>query len=163
MSHRLLIALSLVASTQLRAQVGPDHEGYRDPGTAVLLELLVPGGGHFYAGESAKGALLLGGSVAAVTAGFAATMASRDPCEREVQFDAFNQCVRGSGLNWTPLVIGAATAIGIHLYGLIDADDAARRANTRRLGATARPPMRPVLAAQRGGGAHVGVQVSLGH
>jgi hypothetical protein len=161
MSRRLLIALLLVASTELPAQLRPGDPGYRDPGTAVLLELLVPGGGHFYAGESKKGAFLLGGSVAAVAAGFAGTIASVDICDHDLSFDAFDRCVRDAGFNWTPLAFGAAVALGLHLYGLIDADDAARRANAVRQGA-ARMPLRPVLVAQSGGGARVGFEVPLG-
>jgi hypothetical protein len=162
MSRRLVIALFLVATTKLPAQLRPGDPEYRDPGTAVLLELLVPGGGHFYAGESKKGAFLLGGSIAAVTAGLAGTIASGDRCERDLQFDAFNRCVRDNGFNWTPFALGAMAAIGIHLYGLIDADDAARRANTRRQGATGRVLVRPVLAAARGGGARFGFELPLG-
>ncbi|HEX6049055.1 MAG TPA: hypothetical protein VFZ21_07300 [Gemmatimonadaceae bacterium] len=162
MTHRLLVGLMLVVSTTLPAQLRPDDPEYRHPETAVLLELLVPGGGHFYAGESKKGAFLLGGSVAALGAGLAGTIASRDPCERELRFDAFDRCVREGGFNWAPFAIGAATAIGIRVYGLITADDAARRANVRRQDAAGRTPLRPVLAAQRGGGARLGFEVSLG-
>lgn len=78
--------------------------------TATLLAYLFPGGGHYYAGEPGRGAIITSAFAIGFTFGF-----MRDTPNFE-----------GSGL----LLIGVAA--GAYLYGIWDAHNAVRRANNRR-------------------------------
>lgn len=158
MTHRIFLALLLLGATELSAQVTPGDARYRSPDTALLLEYLMPGWGHFYAGETKRGAFLLVGSVGAAGAGLVGTLASQDRCDSR-NFGAFNRCVDENHINWAPLAVGLGVAVGIRLYGLFDADDAARRANARGLASVA--PVRPVVAARPGGETRLGLELTL--
>ena len=120
---RLTLALVLlVAASAASAQTEPARQpppaGYKDPGTATLFGVLVTGGGHFYSGETGKGLALLGIGTGAYLAGALVTASS---------------CDNSSGCdNVAPLLAGAGVALGTWIYGIIDADDAARRTNAER-------------------------------
>jgi hypothetical protein len=89
--------------------------GYKDPGTATLFSVVLTGGGHFYSGESKKGAMLLGIGLGSFVVGAAASTASCDGYS--------------CSTNTTPLVLGALAYMGTWVYGIMDAGDAARRHN----------------------------------
>lgn len=125
---RLLISVFVLFSfvlggTYALAQSAASPE-YRDPATATAISALVPGGGHFYAGESVTGVTLMATSVGAPLIGLALTARSEEricngyECRTEV--------------NLTPLLVGAAVTLGAYAYGLADAPRAADRANRRR-------------------------------
>ena len=95
--------------------------GYKEPGTALLFGFLITGGGHFYSGETKKGLILLGSAVGVLVVGAALSTQS---C---TQFVFTTYCEA----NYTPLYIGALLATGAWVYGIIDADNAAMRANAR--------------------------------
>lgn len=123
---RFLLALAFfVAASAASAQTAPQPTyqpppaGYKDPGTATLFGVLVTGGGHFYSGETGKGLALLGIGAGSYLAGFAATAAS---CN-----SSGTDCT-----NVAPLLAGAGVALGTWIYGIVDADDAARRTNVER-------------------------------
>lgn len=120
---RLSLALAfLVSASAVSAQTSPQTTyqppppGYKDPGTATLFGVLITGGGHFYSGETGKGLALLGIGTGAYVVGAVATASScnsyGDSCD-----------------NVAPLLLGAGVALGTWIYGIVDADDAARRTN----------------------------------
>ncbi len=91
--------------------------GRKDPGTATLFSLILPGGGQLYAGERGRGALMFLGAAAGVGM---AVSAHRD-CTRP-------GCPRGAAFAG-----GLALLAGSELLSLIDAGPAARRYN-RKMG-----------------------------
>lgn len=106
--------------------------GYKSPGTATLIAVALPGGGHMYAGETATGLGTLFVSAASISVG-----ALYSSC-----YDSGS----GQRCNYVPLYIGLGVHTGNWLLSLFDADDAARRHNRReglvsrvRLGPTAAP------------------------
>ncbi|MFN2397966.1 MAG: hypothetical protein ABR543_04885 [Gemmatimonadaceae bacterium] len=102
-----------VAKPQLRRVVG-----YKDPTTATLFAFLLTGAGHMYAGEGAKGGVMLATSVGALVLGVALSGSS---C------DASGDC----SVDTAPFVAGALTSLGIWIYGMADAGPAAQRQNVK--------------------------------
>jgi hypothetical protein len=98
-----------------QTQAGQMLVGYKDPGTATLFSVLLTGGGHFYSGDSKKGAVLLGIGLGSLIAGAAATSAS---C------DAYS-----CSTSTAPIVVGSLVYLGTWIYGIADAGSAARRHN----------------------------------
>jgi hypothetical protein len=94
---------------------------------AAALGVVVPGGGEFYTGNTAKGGLILAGSAAAIAAGFLIT--SEDTVASEPVLN--ETCVDGSCVlevasasqvekKKDMLVVGAAVAGALWAYGLVD-------------------------------------------
>lgn len=92
----------------------------KDPTIGLLLSILVTGGGHFYAGETTKGLILLGIGVGAYVAG--AALSDSD--------------------NLTPLYLGAVVSLGAWVYGIIDGMKAVERYNAANGFALAPAPIR---------------------
>ena len=96
---------------------------YRDPAEATLKSFLIAGGGHLYAGEENTGLALLGIGLGAPTAGSIISVSStRRNCTetgcREV-------------VNYVPTYVGVLVGLAAWTYGIVDADDAARRINRK--------------------------------
>ena len=83
---------------------------YRDPGTALLLGVLVPGGGHIYAGERAMG-------IAALSIGFGAPVLAIVTSSPQLYGE----------IGSTNLTITAA----VWIFSIIDGRRAAIRTNRR--------------------------------
>lgn len=111
----LLLALSLLLASGVAAQ------SPREPGTAQLYSFVVPGGGQFYAGETAKGAVLLTG----VAVGLTVAVSEIDDLMEDVP-DRGYYTTHG-----TRFGAGLGAAGVLWLYGIMDAPNAARRANRR--------------------------------
>ena len=79
----------------------------KDETIGLLLSILITGGGHFYAGETSKGLLLLGVGVGSLVAG--AALSTSD--------------------NLTPYYIGLGVALGAYVYGIVDGMEAVKRYN----------------------------------
>ncbi len=94
--------------------------GYKDPGTATLIGVLVTGGGQFYSGETTKGATLLGIGLGSLVVGAAASGTS---CGT---YSSYSSC----STNTAPLLLGTLAYLGTWVYGIMDAGNAARRHNT---------------------------------
>ncbi|CAA9329112.1 MAG: hypothetical protein AVDCRST_MAG68-2397 [uncultured Gemmatimonadetes bacterium] len=124
------------AAAQREARIG-----YKDPGTATLVSLAIPGGGQLYSGETGRGAALLGVSLGGVALGVSATVSSAGvSCD-----EAFN-CQDDT--NYLPMALGYAVFLGSWIYGVIDADDSAQRMNARRGLVGGFPPrLSPVITA----------------
>lgn len=121
----------------------------KSPGTARLFAFLITGGGHLYAGETTKGLTLMGISAAAWIVGVNASTSS---C-------SFSQFGSSCSTDLAPLYLGAGVAAVTWIYGIIDADDAARRANERSRGALF--GARPIVGPGRDGSTRLGVSVPL--
>ncbi|OZC04363.1 hypothetical protein [Rubricoccus marinus] len=111
----LLLALSLLLASGAAAQ------SPKEPVRAQLYSFMAPGGGQFYAGETVKGAVLLAGAVV----GLAVAATEIDDLTRNVP-DRGYYTTHG-----TRFGVGLGTAGVLWLYGIIDAPNAARRANRR--------------------------------
>lgn len=109
--------LLAAAPTMVNAQTETDtSDAYevRNPTTALILSIAIPGGGHLYAGEKQTGITLL---FTGVTSFMVSSQLSKDEGGREVSN--------------VPLVIGGAILLGTWGYGIYDARAAAQRANRR--------------------------------
>ena len=153
---KLLLGLALVfalASTSASAQQagGP---GFKDPGTSVLLSVIVPGGGQIYAGESTRGLTLLGVGLGGLVVGTAATFSS---VGASCDADSFS-C--SDDTNYLPMALGYVAYLGSWIYGIVDAGDSAHRMNAKRGLAFrgADVSVQPLVAPGRDGGADVGLK-----
>jgi hypothetical protein len=89
------VAASPGARSAARAQ---SEAGYRNPQTAFCLACLIAGGGHFYTGETVKGAALLGVAAAGLIGG-AALSSSGDYDDCEYDPETF-ECEPGAGIRF---------------------------------------------------------------
>lgn len=118
---------------------------FRDPQRAFCLACAYPGGGHFYSGETTKGAVLLGISAAGLIGGaMLSSSGSDDPydCEYDVET---HECEPAN--NRTPLLVGVGIAAASWIYGVVDSRQSAARANAKNGSALS---MGPVLTLRKG-------------
>jgi hypothetical protein len=147
----LALACAVVSTPAVAQQaVGP---GYKDPGTAMIVSVLIPGGGQLYTGETGRGLTIMGVGLGGLVLGVAATTSSVGiSCDDD--FDCEDDT------NYLPMAAGYLAYFGSWIYGIIDADDSAGRMNTKRGLARAVPGnVSPVVAPAARGGAEVGVTV----
>jgi len=126
-SGRLLSALLIVMPAVAAAQGIKPDPSYRDPGTATIYSVVLPGGGQLYSGETKRGLAMLVGSGAAVLAGTA--LSSPATCDYDPSSFSGLSCKEA---NYTPRTIGLLAYAGIWAYGIFDAKKSAERQNTRR-------------------------------
>ena len=144
------VVLVCIAATPALAQA--PQAGYKDPGTATLLSVVVPGGGQIYSGETQKGLLLLGGGLAGLVLGAAMTTSSAGvSCDDD--FDCEDDT------NYAPAALGYLTYLGTWIYGIIDADDSAARMNASRSIARALSGDVAPLVTSSGGDTAVGITI----
>ena len=99
--------------------------GAKSPTTAAVLGI-IPGGGELYTGNTAKGIIILGGSAAALAAGFLITSEESSPAQPQMIEsceDTFCvlQVANVSEVTTTSLaVVGIAVAGALWAYGLVD-------------------------------------------
>ena len=104
--------------------------GFKDPTISRLLSVVFIGGGQFYSGETKKGLLLAGlgyGSWVALPL-FAASKV--DNCYTSLNSGNYNtagDC--GASAIGTAALVSYGVSLGTWVYGIIDADAAARRTN----------------------------------
>jgi hypothetical protein len=111
----------LVASTpaQSRAQAA-ETPSERSPGVATALGIVFPGGGHYYAGEPGRGALITAGTLGLVV--FAITASASD-CKFAEPFCEPEPTPAADAL--------AIAALGVWALGAWDAHRAVARRNQR--------------------------------
>ncbi len=122
--------------------------GAKDEGTATILSIVIVGAGQMYAGDTKRGLLMLGGAYGAIIAG--AIISTSASCSFTDSLD----CTDGSTV---PLAIGALAALGIWIYGIVDAAPTTRRMNKAR--GLAYGPISPTVLVGRGGQVGLGVKV----
>jgi hypothetical protein len=111
----------------------------KDPGTATLIAVIVPGGGHMYSGETSRGLMLFGVGVGGVIVGTAATLSSTGVTCSEFSCR--------DDTNYFPLLLGYGAYLGSWIYGIVDAGNSAHRMNAAR--GLAALPVNPQLMVQR--------------
>lgn len=126
-------SLSLPDSLRIAEATG------KSVGTAVALGLVIPGGGELYSGNVVKGLTILVGSAAAVTAGALISnedtvslvrrpdAGTPDPCNADEATCVWDVTNEAEVEETSYLVVGAAAAGALWLYGLIDGIRAASR------------------------------------
>lgn len=131
--------------------------GYKDPGTARLLSVVITGGGQFYSGETMKGVTILGVGLGSIIAGSMLTAMNANDCV----YDYYNGSTDGctASMVW-PSYVGWGVALGAWVYGIMDADDSAARANARLGFAAGQTGVAPMLSVGRSGEAVVGLNVT---
>ena len=112
--------------------------GYKDPGIATIISVVVPGGGQMYAGETKRGAMLLGVGMGGVLLGSALTVET------------------GSGL---PVMAGSLLYLGTWIYGIMDASDSAARMNAQRGLAIGDMELQPTIEMKPQGETRVGFEL----
>jgi hypothetical protein len=113
-------------------------EGPKSGATATLFGILLPGGGHFYAAESGRGAIFLVGTA------FAFSYAFSDPrCKRP--FDDVRSCELEEK-NQFGLAASLIATAALYGFSVWDAHRAAHRTNVRRGLAVGVLEIRPHLA-----------------
>jgi hypothetical protein len=95
-----------------RPQTGP---GYKDPTIGLLISIVIPGGGHLYAGETKKGGILLGTALGGTILGTAFAVGAAE-----------NGSAGGVS---AALLVGWGLYLGSWIYGIVDSQDAVRRHN----------------------------------
>jgi len=156
-----VLAGSLAAST-LDAQSPDDaRAGAWKPKSENIATALgiIPGGGHFYAGEAGRGTIL----VAAFAGGVALVASAEDTEETCVEGPIGEDCSEGftDGAVDQALAGFALAAVSL-TFSLIDAHFAARRTNRRKGFGLGPVSVAPYLASARTGSRGVGVVLRAG-
>lgn len=118
-----LLTIFLISSaTAQSSEDDPTQDPrYKDPGTAQIVGIVIVGGGHFYAGESGTGALLLGSAILAPTIGTAIGASNTGNAIRSGNTSS----VTG------PVYVGLAVTLGAWIYSIVDSPKAAKRTNEK--------------------------------
>jgi TM2 domain-containing membrane protein YozV len=95
-------------------QYNETNPNYKSPTAAVLFSVLMPGGGQFYNGQTGKGVLMLGVSVASWCVA-AAGISSMD--------------YEGNGASFLVYLVGLAGVAGTSIWSIADASNTARALN----------------------------------
>lgn len=124
----------------------------KDPGTATLIAVLVPGGGHMYSGETSRGLLLFGVGVGGIIVGTAATLSSSSI--------SCGQFSCSDDTNYLPVMLGYGAYLGSWIYGIIDASNSAHRMNAARGIANLRSIPQPIVQQRNEGRVALGLQLA---
>ena len=96
---------------------------------ALILNVFVPGLGHLQAGDTGPGVALLGLGVALPVGTALATGVSSFQCSSGAGCDDLDS-------NTALFLTAATVGLGAWIYGMVDADNAVRRVQDRRLAAS---------------------------
>ncbi len=139
----LLVAPLAAAQTDTRSVAPPEAASpaaavptarAKSPALGHVFGYLLPGGGHFYAGEPSTGGVLLGTYVAGAAIALPALLA-QGVCQ---VVGAYSSC-EPSAASSAQIVIGSVMAGGALLYSVVDGGRAVRRTNGRNRYAAAIP------------------------
>ena len=117
-------ATPAVAQAERRALVRDSDAETR----ALILNVFVPGLGHLQAGDTGPGVALLGLGVALPVGTALATGVSSFQCSSGAGCDDLDS-------NTALFLTAATVGLGAWIYGMVDADNAVRRVQDRRLAA----------------------------
>lgn len=121
---------------------GMNNSGAKDPDTATLLSVVCAGCGQLWAGDTQRGAMILGVGLGAPILG---AVISASTCT-------------GFNCSSAPMALGLLAALGAWGYGIFDAGDSARRMNALRTSLILGPDLER-LAAGDGAGLRLGMAV----
>lgn len=144
----LLTALVLAA---LPARAQTTSPGFKDPGTAMIISVLVPGGGQVYSGETKRGLTIFGAGVGSLILGSALAVDEASDCAYE------GDCASAGG-STAPLMLGYLGYLAAWGYGVYDAQDSAKRMNQQNGFNVAGFTVEPLAAPSREG-TRLGLQV----
>lgn len=139
---RTVLLFAVLSAGTAHAQ-STQPSGYKDPGTAMIISVLIPGGGQIYSGETQRGLTLLGIGLGGLVVGTAISASS----------------TADGDTNFAPLALGYLAYLGSWAYGIVDADDSAERMNSKRGLAIGGAQVMPVLAIAPTGGTGVGINI----
>lgn len=149
--HSLILAVAAAALLCVRpAAAQQQPAGYKDPGTATIMSVIVPGGGHLYSGETKKGAIILGVGLGGLVLGTALSVDS-------VGCDANLNC--DTDASYLPMAAGYLLYLGSWVYGITDASNSADRMNGSRGIAIGGVEVQPAVTAGATGGTRVGLEL----
>ncbi len=146
---RVVRAAAAVGATPVDS-IAAERRSGKSAGTAAALGFIVPGGGEFYSGNTAKGVVVLLGAAGALAAGYliisedivAETRtppASGPVCDTTAGSCSYSGVVTAIEKEETrQIVIGAAVAGAFWLYGLVDGIRTARKSSPAGLAAAER-------------------------
>lgn len=126
--------------------------------TATVLNVVLPGAGHLYAGEARRGITLLGLSAGSLSLGLALSGRPETTCTMDPE-NSSAVCVER--VDMKPLYVGAGISALAWLSGILDARASAHRVNVRRQQAQAPVEVAPQLFALEDG-TRVGLSVRVG-
>jgi opacity protein-like surface antigen len=155
-SQRLFLAAAVAALLFARpaaAQQQIQPVGYKDPGTATIMSVIIPGGGHLYSGETKKGAMILGVGLGGLVLGSALTAGSAGI---DCDYDDF-ECEDNT--SYLPAAAGYLLYLGSWVYGIMDGSDSAARMNAKNGLAVGGVRVQPAVGVQPQGGAQVGLEL----
>lgn len=146
------LALMFAADAGLAQATDPsaDRPSFKEPGTATLIGVLVPGGGQLYAGKITKGLTLLAVGYGSIVAGTALAVTNCDDIG-----DYEDGCTK----SLTPLYIGYGGYLASWIYGLATAGGDAREVNAKN-GYQRRTSIAPIVVASNNRPAY-GVSVTM--
>lgn len=134
-----LLCAFLFIAAPARAQQATPPAGYKDPGTATLLSVVIPGGGQLYSGDMRKGLTLLAVGVGAPTVALVVATSTPDH-------------------SVAPLALASLASLGAWVYGIADASSSAKRMNTKHGLARVIPEnVAPIMVPNGTGGTQVGL------
>jgi hypothetical protein len=152
--QRIAFIAGLAALLFARPAAAQQHPvGYKDPNTATIISVIVPGGGHLYSGETTKGAMILGVGLGGLVLGTALSAESVGVDCNENTFECEDDT------NYLPMAAGYLLYLGSWVYGIVDASDSAGRMNAQRGLSVAGVQVQPAVAVRPQGGARVGVEL----
>lgn len=140
----LLLCASLTALPAAAQNTAPGP-GYKDPGTATLVGVLVAGGGQLYTGEVKRGLTIFGAGLGSLMLGSLLVTNEADNC---IDSD-FEDC-SATGFQAAAL-LGYVGYLGAWAYGIVDASDSAKRVNARNGVTVAGVQVEPIAAPSRDG------------
>lgn len=143
------LALMFTASSSVAQATDPSSVGrasFKEPGTATLIGVLVPGGGQLYAGKITKGLTLLAVGYGSIIAG---TVAAVETCD-------IDGCSRSLGL----LYAGYAGYLASWIYGFATAGRDAHEVNASN-GYQRRASIAPIVTVGSDNRPAVGVALTM--
>jgi TM2 domain-containing membrane protein YozV len=121
------------------AQSATPGPGYKDPNTATLVGLFLPGAGQMYTGETKRGAAIMGVGLGSLVLGTVLASNTAADCYD----DDFDCNTGGIGASVLLGYLGYVAAWG---YGIFDASDSAARMNARNGVSVAGVRLEPIAA-----------------
>jgi hypothetical protein len=128
------------------ARLNPSNAQFKDPGTAMIFSIVIPGAGQMWAGETGRGAAILGASVGAPIVGAMVMGAS---------------CANTYNCSAAPYLVGMLVGLGAYGFGIVDASASAERMNAANAATAVRLQASPVVAQRDNGQMGFGAQLSL--
>ena len=120
-----LLLIPIHAEAQEAVGAAPDTI-YKNAATAIFCSVLIPGGGHLYAGDTKTGGALLGVAALSVSLGFA-LVAEQEESYYQTEYGLR---VYETDIDRTPIFIGCLVASIPWIIGILNSPGAVRKWNS---------------------------------